>query len=79
MSGRNVIKLYLARPGHLFDPGTEADLVEDYRGTGKQEGLFLGLRNGKWVEAVCDFKEFVVKVVPEQDARSIGGTHGEYN
>ena len=73
MRSGNVIKLYYAKPGHLFDPGTEVDLIEDYRIDGGVFGLFLGLKNGKWIESMCRFSEFTVKIVPERDTRSVGG------
>lgn len=65
---REVIKAYYAKPGHFFDPGIEADLIEDY---GDYSGMFFGIRDGKLQYAVCKFTEFRVRVI--QSARSVDG------
>ena len=57
----NVFTVYIARSVSPFDPGTEAELLEDYRSDGAQAGLFLGWRNGKLIEIYCQFNEFDIK------------------
>jgi hypothetical protein len=64
------MKLYIALPNTYFDVGTEAELLDKIDG---QSALFFGLKNGKFDEAVCRYKEFKVRYVPEQGARSAGG------
>jgi hypothetical protein len=46
--------------GTWFDKGTEAHLIDDYRGpdVSYDAGLFRGRRKGKWDEEVCGFEEF---------------------
>ena len=65
MRPRSVTRVYIALPGFFFDPGTEADLVEDFREDGANAGMFLGFKNGKLTELCCEFTEFEVKIVRE--------------
>ena len=45
--------------GEWFDKGTEAELIDDYRGWNSLEaGLFEGVREGKPDQEVCNFDEF---------------------
>ena len=55
-----VIK-YIAKPHTLFDEGTEAELIEDYRYDEKNPlhaGLFVGYVKGKLDEETVGFDSF---------------------
>jgi len=54
---RNTITVFYAKKGSQFDEGSELDLLEDYRKDGAQSGMFMGLRDGKLIELMCDFSE----------------------
>ena len=68
------MKIFTALPGTYFDAGTEADFVNK---VDNLSAVFFGLRNGKFDEAVCRYKEFKVKYLPDKDARSIGGHYAD--
>ena len=69
------MKVYIAKPHSTFDAGTEVELLEDYRGDSQQDyiGEFFGMRDGTLIAAVCLFKEFWTRYIPEQGARNAGG------
>lgn len=52
---------YYAKSGSPFDKDTELDLIEDYRRNGDKSGLFMGYRDGKLIEILCDFREIRIE------------------
>lgn len=58
---KNTIAVFYAKNNRPFDKGCELELLEDYRKDGSQSGLFLGYKNGKLLEILCEFKEVEIK------------------
>ncbi len=64
------MKLFIALPNTYFDTGTEADFINR---VDNQTAVFFGLRNGKFDEAVCRYKEFKIKYISDKGERIAGG------
>ena len=68
------MKIYTALPHTYFDVGTEADFINR---VDSQYAVFFGLRNGKFDEAICRYKEFKVRYVADKGERIAGGENAE--
>ena len=59
------IIVYRAKYDKPFDKGCELELLEDYRRQGSKSGLFMGYKDGRFIEILCEFKEVEIEHVQE--------------
>lgn len=51
----------LVSVGVWFEAGSEAFLIDDYSpSASKPFGLFLGQKDGRWGQEICNFDEFLL-------------------